>query len=807
MDSGWRENSVLVLVIISVVVVAGVGGYFLFFHEGGEEELEPASFSTSSLSVSPQTVEPDETVTVSVVVSNSGEEAGEYAVELMVNGEAEDSRTVSLEGGESRPVEFSVTRDTAGEFSVGIGDLSGSFTVERVIPRIYTEENRLVAGGERIRLRGVSIADPYYLDTTDDHFSEEIFAELEDWNANVVRVPVHPGWWKDEPDYPQKYLDNVVDWGEEYGLYIILEWHAIGNPLTGRAQETDWYRGDNPPVYDPSLDIAENFWIDISSRYGGKDHVIFEIFNEPTQFEGLGRWPDLSEAFNDLIDEIRKNATETLVLVSGWEWTHDLTGYTQYPIQDNNFAYVAHWYPANRGPQTWESSFGFMTESHPVVVTEWGFSPTATEQHYYGTRENFGNSFLRYLERKNMEWLSWCFHPTWGPRMIEDWTYEPTSLGLLVKQALASDDIGPEVTIDSPSEDEQLEWTADVEGTTSDDTGLLEVQIKIDNGSFKRVDSSFNSDYTESQWVYRWKTNLFQNGEHTLTVRAVDTSLNSSTNSVTVNVSNPVDEVPPLISIEKPSSGASVSGSITISGQASDEETGIRYVEVLVDNKSETAWNSSSGTIGVFSDASFEDGRWRLTLNTTVVSNGSRDMVVRAVDQVGNVIEDSVTIEVNNGTLVDTFDKSESWVPRGTYLGGGASFEVQTVEGVENNATKGSYKGSSGAWWMISKNFYKDFSDYAGIKFKIKGDPYTIRMMITDSGNEQWVTNIVPSESWEEIKIPFENFQVRPDWQAGDAERNNQFDLDGILNIQVHESPVDQEESGTFVIDEMRLYE
>lgn len=806
MDSGGFGRTILVLAVVIIMAIAGIGGYFLFSGGDGGEELEPASFSVSNLSVSPQTVEPGDTVSISVRVSNSGEENGEYSVELMINGEAEDSRTISLGGGESSTAEFDVTRDSSGNYTVAVDDLSGSFTVKKVMPRIYTEENRLAAGGEVIRLRGSSIADPYYLDMNDDHFSEEIFATLEDWNANVVRVPVHPGWWQDEPDYARKYLDKVVEWGKEHGLYVIIEWHAIGNPLTDRAQQTDWYQGDNPPVYNPSLDLAENFWTEISSRYGDKDHVIFEIFNEPAEFDSFANWSDLSEAFNSLIDGIRKNAPETLVLASGWDWTHDLRGYRQYPIEDNNFAYVAHWYPEGRGPSTWETNFGFMTESHPVVVTEWGFSDTASEQHYYGSRENFGNSFLSYLERKEMNWLSWCFHPAWGPTMIEDWTYKPTSEGFLIKQTLTPDDTDPEVSIESPSDGDSLEWTADVQGTASDDVGLFEVQIKVDNGSFSKVSSSFNSDYTEGDWSYAWKTNLFQNGEHTLTVKAMDTSFNSSTDTVTVDVSNPEDDTPPSVSIDEPSSGASVSESINISGTASDDETGIRHVEVRIDNNTQTSWRSGSGT-GVFSEASLSDGEWSLSLNTARISNGSRDIVVRAVDQVGNVTEKSVTIEVSNGTLADTFDKSRSWVPSGTHLGGGASLEIKTVEGVENNATEVSYGGSSGAWWMISKDFYKDFTGYTGIELQLKGDPNKIRFMITDSGNEQWETMLEPSEGWDEVRIPFDDFEVRSDWQAEDAELNDTLDLDGILNIQIHESLEDQTESGTFVIDEFRLYE
>jgi len=63
-----------------------------------------------------------------------------------------------------------------------------------VSSRVGVDGNRLVdEDNNTVTLKCVSIADPYYLDYYDHHFSEDIFAELSDWHINVVRVPIHPG--------------------------------------------------------------------------------------------------------------------------------------------------------------------------------------------------------------------------------------------------------------------------------------------------------------------------------------------------------------------------------------------------------------------------------------------------------------------------------------------------------------------------------------------------------------------------------------------------------------------------------------
>jgi hypothetical protein len=114
------------------VEVNGLMGSFKVETEEGPEPgpPEPAAFILSNLVVSPSTVEPDETVTVSVTAMNVGEVEGSYTVELLIDGVKVDEYTVTLDGGFSETVEFTVTEDTDGTYAVSIGELSDSFTVE-----------------------------------------------------------------------------------------------------------------------------------------------------------------------------------------------------------------------------------------------------------------------------------------------------------------------------------------------------------------------------------------------------------------------------------------------------------------------------------------------------------------------------------------------------------------------------------------------------------------------------------------------------------------------------------------------------
>ncbi|HWH05128.1 MAG TPA: S8 family serine peptidase, partial [Gaiellaceae bacterium] len=95
------------------------------------------------------------------------------------------------------------------------------------------------------------------------------------------------------------------------------------------------------------------------------------------------------------------------------------------------------------------------------------------------------------------------------------------------------------------------------------------------------------------------------------------------------------DTTAPTVSITSPSSGATVSGTVTVSASASDN-VGVSRVELWVDG----ALHSSDTT----SPYSFS---W----NTTTVANGSHSLQARAYDAAGNVgTSSTVTVTVSNST-------------------------------------------------------------------------------------------------------------------------------------------------------------
>ncbi len=96
---------------------------------GGAATPKPASFAISDLKITPATVTPGETVTIAAAVTNSGDSRGSYDVVLKVNGIVEAEDEVTLGPGETEVVTFTVSKESAGSYSVAIDGKSSSFKV------------------------------------------------------------------------------------------------------------------------------------------------------------------------------------------------------------------------------------------------------------------------------------------------------------------------------------------------------------------------------------------------------------------------------------------------------------------------------------------------------------------------------------------------------------------------------------------------------------------------------------------------------------------------------------------------------
>jgi len=290
--------------------------------------------------------------------------------------------------------------------------------------------------------RGVAVGDAVL--ARHDRPASDYLVLARDWNASIVRLSLHPGVWLMDPRLALAILEQQVAQARIAGLAVIIDWHPIGWP-DGPEEHADPSWGMPERSYATDLELAHDFWRQVSARYADDDEVIFEVWNEPVRLDRgdgsspAGRdWAELRPVWIELCATIRHNADNRLI-VSGGRWASDLTGIRENPLPDARTGYSWHVYPGSgdRNPERLEALLDDLPQEQSVFVSEWGFGGRAP--HLRGTSADFGDMFARrFLGQNDLAWTSWCWHPTWEPSLIEaDWR-TPTPAGGFVRDLLAA---------------------------------------------------------------------------------------------------------------------------------------------------------------------------------------------------------------------------------------------------------------------------------------------------------------------------------------------------------------------------------
>jgi endoglucanase len=305
------------------------------------------------------------------------------------------------------------------------------------LERVSVSGNHFVnESGETLVFRGVNIRDPHNLEQ-DGHWTLAHMQEAKNWGANIIRLPVHPGAWRERGE--EKYLellDQAVAWARELGIYLILDWHSIGNLKEEKFQH---------PMYVTTLEETKAFWNTVSARYADEPAVaMYELFNEPTvsgpRF-GECSWADWKSINEQLIGVIRANNPASVILVAGFDWAYDLTPVKDDPVDAEGIAYVSHPYPQKRQApweDQWEADWGFAAAKYPVILTEIGFALPEEKGVHMPVEgdEIYGNALAAFTAARGISWVVWCFDPDWAPYMFTDWNYTPTRQGAFFKKLM-----------------------------------------------------------------------------------------------------------------------------------------------------------------------------------------------------------------------------------------------------------------------------------------------------------------------------------------------------------------------------------
>ncbi|MGH8746240.1 MAG: Ig-like domain-containing protein, partial [Burkholderiales bacterium] len=207
---------------------------------------------------------------------------------------------------------------------------------------------------------------------------------------------------------------------------------------------------------------------------------------------------------------------------------------------------------------------------------------------------------------------------------------------VVLKLVSAGDTTPPTVSISSPASGASVGGTFTVSASASDDVGVAGVQFQLDG-------ANLGTEVSAAPYSLAWDTSTASGGSHTLTAVARDTAGDKTTSSpVTVTVSNapPPDTTPPTVGLTSPASGATVSGSISVTASAADN-VGVAGVQFQLDGANLGAQDAAAP--------------YSMSWNTTAASNGSHTLTAVARDAAGNATTSApVSVVVSNAPPVDT---------------------------------------------------------------------------------------------------------------------------------------------------------
>ncbi|MFI8091272.1 cellulase family glycosylhydrolase [Streptomyces sp. NPDC086080] len=245
--------------------------------------------------------------------------------------------------------------------------------------------------GHPVQLRGMSThGTQWYPQCLTDG---SLDALAKDWKADVLRVStyVQEGGYETDPAHFTRLADSLIRQASDRGMYVIVDWHMLdpGDPMA-------------------NLDNARKFFTDIASRNKGRDNILYEIANEPSDVS----WSRIKSYAEQIIPVIRGIDSDAPVLVGTRAWSSlgvsegaDESEVVNNPVDASNIMYTFHFYAASHRDE-YLAALSRAADRIPLFVTEFG------TQNYAGEGADDFTMSQRYLDLmadKKISWVNWNF--------------------------------------------------------------------------------------------------------------------------------------------------------------------------------------------------------------------------------------------------------------------------------------------------------------------------------------------------------------------------------------------------------------
>jgi endoglucanase len=262
----------------------------------------------------------------------------------------------------------------------------GAATAFADVAPLSVRGNQILAGGQPASFAGNSL---FWSNTGwggEKYYNASVVRWLKtDWKSTIVRAAMgveENGGFLQDPNGNRARVRAVVDAAIANDMYVIIDWHS---------HLAEAYR---------SQSIA--FFQEMARAYGTRNHVIYEIYNEPLQISWSGTIKPYAQA---VISAIRAIDPDNLIVVGTPSWSQDVDVAAADPIQGTNIAYTLHFYAGTHGQFLRDKAQTALNRGAALFVTEWG-SVNANGDGAVATTET--NNWMTFLKSRGISHANWA---------------------------------------------------------------------------------------------------------------------------------------------------------------------------------------------------------------------------------------------------------------------------------------------------------------------------------------------------------------------------------------------------------------
>lgn len=210
----------------------------------------------------------------------------------------------------------------------------------------------------------------------ENYFTLDDFLYLNSIGANTVRMPLTYKMFNDtfylcdnSPEMGFEFIDRVVSWCKEAGLYLILDMHVAPGGQSGapHIDDSDGY----PKLFESEENMEEfcRIWKKIATRYADEPIILgYELLNEPIKKEYERLYTYLQPTFEKAAAAIREVDKNHILIIGGANFYDDFTPLTNLAF-DSKILMTRHRYGSTvvKGDAELRDKYGL-----PIFIGEFG---------------------------------------------------------------------------------------------------------------------------------------------------------------------------------------------------------------------------------------------------------------------------------------------------------------------------------------------------------------------------------------------------------------------------------------------------